>query len=124
GGNVCGVNAVAHQGLNEHPVLGRVNLHGVMLHPPGLGVVLGKLPLFQGHNVLLSVKDNAAAAGGALVQGDDVLFHTLPPPVSGVAASNKKEHNWRLASRPSCSSSFLGCTHYARFSPTCKGLPL
>src|SRR5699024_4051293 len=56
-------------------VLAGVDLHGVVLHPAGMGVMLGKLFLGQADDVLLPVKQDAPAAGGALVQGDDILFH-------------------------------------------------
>ena len=51
-----------------------------MLHPARLGVVLGELLLRHAQDVLLFVEDDGAAAGGALVQGDDVLPHVRSLP--------------------------------------------
>ena len=45
---------------------------GVMLHPAGLRVELRQFFLRHGHGLALAVKDDAAATGGALVQGEDV----------------------------------------------------
>ncbi len=63
------------QHLAENAVLAGVDLHGVVLHPAGLGIELGKLLLGHFHNVLPLVKEDAAAAGCTLIQGDDVFFH-------------------------------------------------
>ncbi len=79
-GNLLGVDAALGQHLHQHPVLGGVDFHGVVLHPAGMGVVLGKFLLGQPHNVLLLVKEDGPRAGGALVQGDDILLHSLKTP--------------------------------------------
>ena len=62
-------------GLHHHPVLGRPDLHGVLLHPALMGIILGKLLLRHGEDVLLPVKENGAGAGGALVQGQQICTH-------------------------------------------------
>ena len=59
----------------HHAVLGGVDLHGVMLHIAGLGVVLGELLLSHGDDILLPVEQNGAGTGGTLIQGDNILLH-------------------------------------------------
>ena len=68
-----------HPGLGQHlrqdGILGGPDLHGVLLHPAGLGIDLGELPLGGADDVLLPVKEDAPAAGGPLVQGGDIALH-------------------------------------------------
>ena len=79
GGHLGRGNTGLSQHLCEHRRLAGPDLHGVLLHPAGLGVDLGKFPLGHAHDVLLPVKEDTAAAGGPLVQGDDILLHSAPP---------------------------------------------
>ena len=78
GGHLLRGHSRLSQGLGENGKLSRPDLHRVLLHPAGLRIVLGQLPLGHPHDVLLPVKYNAPAAGGPLVQGDNVLFHRAP----------------------------------------------
>ena len=55
--------------------LGLPDLVGIMLHPAGLRVVLGELPLGNTAYLPLFVEQDAAVAGGSRVQGHDVLCH-------------------------------------------------
>ena len=61
--------------LHHHAVLGGPDLHGVVLHPALPGVVLGQLLLGHAQDVLLPVEENGPGAGGALIQGQNVLAH-------------------------------------------------
>ena len=49
----------------------------IVLHPSRLGIVLREFLLRQAHNAAAVVEDQAAAAGRALVQGEDVLAHAV-----------------------------------------------
>ena len=79
-GDLPHVHPALSQHLHQHAVLAGVYLHGVVLHPAGMGIVLGEFLLGKLHDVLVFVEQDAAAAGGALVQGDHVLFHGEAPP--------------------------------------------
>ena len=57
--------------------LGPEDLHGVMLHPSGSGIVLGKGILPAADDLPLFGKDDGAGAGGALIQSDDVHRHSF-----------------------------------------------
>jgi hypothetical protein len=46
-----------------------------VFHPTGLGVNLGEFPLGHTHDVLFPVKEDAAAAGGTLIQRNDIFTH-------------------------------------------------
>ena len=80
-GNFPHVHPALGQHLHQHAVLAGVDLHGVVLHPTGMGIVLGELLLGKLHDVLMLVEQDAAAAGGALVQSDHILFHGVAPPL-------------------------------------------
>ena len=67
-----GVHPALGQHLGEDTVLAGIDLHGIMLHPAGLWVVLSKFPLGQADNILLPVEQDASAAGGALIQGENI----------------------------------------------------
>ena len=46
-----------------------------MFDPTGLGIDLGVFLLTDTNDVLIVVKKNGTGTGGALVEGDDILFH-------------------------------------------------
>src|SRR5699024_2766487 len=52
--------------------------HRVVLHPAGPGQVLGVLELAAGHDLPRVVEDDAAGAGGALIDREDVRRHGDP----------------------------------------------
>ena len=69
------------QHFGQHRALGRPDLHGVMLNPARLWIVLGKLSLRGSDNVAIVIKDNRARTGGSLVQCNNVFLasgHCLP----------------------------------------------
>ena len=75
GGNVGGGRPdVRHSPLGDL-YLGRPDLVGVMLHPAGLGEILGKFLLGDGTHFPLLVKKNAAVGRGAGIQRHDVFCH-------------------------------------------------
>ena len=75
GGNFLRVDIAFGQYLHHYAVLGGVDLHGVVLHIAGLGVVLGELFLSHGDDILLPVEQNGAGTGGTLIEGDNILLH-------------------------------------------------
>ena len=75
GGNLRRLHPRPGDGLHHHAVLGRPDLHGVLLYPALPGVVLGQLLLGHAQDVLLPVEENGPGAGGALIQGQNVLAH-------------------------------------------------
>ena len=64
-------------GLAGGGQLTRQDVLWVVFHPARLGKVLRKFLLRHAQNAATVVEDEAAAAGGALVQGEDVLFHAV-----------------------------------------------
>ena len=59
--------------LHSHPQLGGPDLVGVVLHPAGLGEDLGEFLLGHAADRALPVKQDAAVAGGAGIQGHHVF---------------------------------------------------
>ena len=51
------------------------DLHGVVLYPAVLGIVLGKGVLRHGRNAALPVENDGPGAGGPLIQRQDVIGH-------------------------------------------------
>jgi len=68
----AGRNARFGQRIARGGELGAPDLQRVVLHPAGLGVDLRQLQLRLGHDVAAFVKHDAAGAGGALVEGEQV----------------------------------------------------
>ena len=77
-------NARLGQRLAGCGELGAPDLQRVVLHPAGLGVDLRQLPLRLRHDVAAFVKNDAAGAGGALVECEQVghgrKIHWVRPP--------------------------------------------
>ena len=61
--------------LGRRPALRLPDLHGVMLHPAGLGIKLAEGILGLGHNVAQTVEHDGPGAGGPLVQRQNVRSH-------------------------------------------------
>ena len=72
GRDLPGRDAGAGQGLARCGELQAPDFQRVMLHPAGLGIDLRQLFLRHGHGLAAGIKHDAAAAGGALVQGEQV----------------------------------------------------
>ncbi len=62
------------QGFDEHAALGRPDFHRIVLDPARLRIDLRELALGDGHHVGVAVQHDGAGAGGALVEGYDVLL--------------------------------------------------
>ena len=60
------------QGLARRGQLGAPDLARIVLDPAGPGIDLRQLQLGRGHDAALGVEDDAARAGGALVQGKQI----------------------------------------------------
>ena len=74
-----GADAGFGQGLLRGGQLGLPNLHRVVFDPARLGVDLGDLLLRHGHDLALGVEHNAARAGGALVEREEVGHGFIQP---------------------------------------------
>ena len=72
GAHGAGRNARLGQRVAGRGQLGAPDFQRVMFHPAGLGVDLRQLQLGLRHDVALLVKDDAAGAGGALVECEQV----------------------------------------------------
>ena len=75
GGDLLGVDVGAVHRLRQGPLLRGPDLHGVMLHPAGLGIDLVEGILGPGDDISRPVEQDGTGAGGALVQGDHIGFH-------------------------------------------------
>ena len=75
-----------------HLVGGAPDLHGVMLHPAGLGEDLPEFLVHNGTDVAGFVEENAAGACGALVQGHDVLHNNASVNQIGFPVGNRKPY--------------------------------
>jgi hypothetical protein len=53
------------------------DLHGIVLHPPGLGKDLLVLHLVQADDLSLAVEENEAVAGSAEIEGSDIAGHPV-----------------------------------------------
>ena len=128
--NLPHVDAALGQHLHQHAVLAGIDLHRVVLHPARMGIVLGELLLGQAHNVLLPVKQQAPAAGGALVQRNDKLFHPkIPPPdrrraaVSLLRGRTGRPPKRRERAEPGSPRSDLSSIYYCIPRKRCKAAP-
>ena len=81
GGDLLGVDVGTVHHLRQGPALRGPDLHGIVLHPAGLGVDLPEGILGSGDDFSGAVEQDGAGAGGTLVQGDDKTFHM---PSSGI----------------------------------------
>ena len=67
------------EGAFDHRDGGLPDFLRVMLDPAVAGVVLGEFPLIDRHRTARPVEQDGAAAGGALVDGEDIrLFRHGP----------------------------------------------
>ena len=78
-GDFLGVDVGAVHGLCQGPLLRGPDLHGVVLHPAGLGIDLAEWILGPGEDLALPVKEDRPGTGGSLIQRDNVSFHKQPP---------------------------------------------
>ena len=77
GGHLSGGKPGLFPGACQRHQLGAQNVHGVVLHPAGLGIVLGQRILTLADDGTLLVENNGAGAGGALVESDNIITHSL-----------------------------------------------
>ena len=70
--DIAGFESRFEQGFTRCGELGAPDLHRVVLNPARLGIDLGQLQLGRGDLLALGVKDNAAGAGSALIQGKQI----------------------------------------------------
>ena len=77
GGNVGRGSACVFQSLPGNFQLGSEDLVRVMLHPAGLGEVLGEFLLGHGADGARVVKEDAPVAGGACIQCHNVFCHAV-----------------------------------------------
>ena len=75
GGNIPGGKAALLKGLPQGLELGLEDLHGIMLHPSGPGIDLGKGVLGNGRYASHTVEHNGSGAGSALVQSNYIGIH-------------------------------------------------
>jgi hypothetical protein len=77
--DLCG----RYAGVKQHPArageLAVPDVEGVVLDPSGSREMLGKLLLRAGAQPAVMVEQDGARAGGALVEGEDDLFHAQFP---------------------------------------------
>ena len=74
--------ALGHH-LVHDSILGGPDLHGVVLHPALLRIDLLKLALLHRNDVLLIVEQDGTAAGGSLIQRQNIFCtHAFAPSVS------------------------------------------
>jgi hypothetical protein len=83
GGQVRGGNARPGQGLAGHRELRGPDGLGVVLHLSGSGKDLRQLLLGGTHGAAIAAEDDGAAAGGALVEGQDVSRHAIADSIFG-----------------------------------------
>ena len=86
GGHLGGRNTGLPQDPAQHLPLGTVDFLGVVFHPAGLGIDLGKLLLRAAHHLLPPVEQDGTGAGSALIQGKDIRFHRIIRSFPGVAS--------------------------------------
>ena len=77
GGNLRGRHAGFEIGLHHGVILADKQLHGVVFHPARVGIQLRKLNLGLRENVKLTVEHNGPAAGGSLIQCNQIALHTI-----------------------------------------------
>ena len=82
GGDVGGRGADVGHGQPGHLQLGGPDLVGVMLHPAGLGEILGEFLLGHGAHLAPLIKQNTAVGRGTCVQRHNVSFHCDSSPNS------------------------------------------
>ncbi len=75
GGDVLGRQSFVMQGLLRHGELRLPDFVGVVLDPARMGEMLGEFLLRDAGDGAIPVEQDGARAGGALVQGQDVLGH-------------------------------------------------
>ena len=76
-GDLVGRYAALGDTLRHGAVLVGVNIHRILLDPARTGIDLRKFVLCHAHHVAFAVKQNAARTRCALVQGENILFHSV-----------------------------------------------
>ena len=79
GGDVLGPGADLVHGREGHAQLGGPDLIGVVLHPAGSRVILGKFLLRDAADLTRFVEQDAAVRGGSGVQRHDVRHRLFSP---------------------------------------------
>ena len=77
GGNVPRGHAAGRHALGRRLELAVQQFQGVVLHPAGLGVVLAEGDLARGHHFPGGGEEDRPGTGGALVQGQEIVLHTV-----------------------------------------------
>ena len=79
GRDLLGVDVGGIHRLGQGPLLRGPDLHGIVLHPAGLGVDLTEGVLGAGHDLPRPVEQDGPGTGGPLVQCHDISLHKQPP---------------------------------------------
>ena len=83
GGDIVGIDTALGHHLVHDSILGGPDLHRVVLHPALLRIDLLKLALLHRNDILLIVEQDGTAAGGSLIQRQNIFCtHAFAPSVS------------------------------------------
>ena len=77
--DLLGVDVGGIHRLRQSPLLRGPDLHGIVLHPAGLGIDLAEGILGAGHDGSGPVEQDGPGTGGPLVQCHDISLHKQPP---------------------------------------------
>ena len=80
GGDILSGSAHLGEGFGSHGILGQPDLGGIVLHPAGLGEVLGEFLLGDAAHLALFVEEDAAVGSGTGIECHNILGHGNVPP--------------------------------------------
>ena len=122
GSNLLGVDMGAVHRLRQGPGSGGPDLHGIVLHPAGLGIDLAEGMLRPGHDLPCLVEQNCPGTGGSLIQCRNVSLH-MSKLLSALPHSRRALHAQHLkkrfpATHAATRLAFFAvlCYHKSRFS--------